>query len=319
MQKLLLSQIQSGRSSTDIETKLQACGSGLLETTWLWPFLGSSLLELFKEWPSRADLEYLHSIRDLTAVPAAGDMSEVSKKVDGYFVDCLVKRGTINTGTSILVKALMTLWQRAHDSDRRLLALSVVQGRVISTSFRCRCLAQLPQLPDGFIHNLRVIIYHYDQAPAVACVDLTSLLAATRLPVTCWRPALSRMIESQGEKLLDYALANLKAEEFLQFLENIRSLFGEKMQWDPATLPAIMNPKLHRWAEILDMYIPIISQLETEIQSRTPVQCILSGGYDPHGILEENLERILVLLTFNVECKQFSFTCLLYSETQMGY
>jgi len=134
MLKLLLSQIQSGRPSTDAETKLQACGWGLLETTWLWPSLDHALLELFKDWPSVADMKYLHSIRDLTRLATAGDMSEVSRKVDGYVVDCLVRRGTINTDTRILVKALMTLWQRAPDSDRRLLALSVVQGRVISTN-----------------------------------------------------------------------------------------------------------------------------------------------------------------------------------------
>lgn len=53
------------------------------------------------------------------------------------------------------------------------------------------------------------------------------------------------MIESQGQELLDYALANLKAEEFLQFLGDIRALFGEEMRWDPATSTAVMNPTLH--------------------------------------------------------------------------
>jgi len=79
------------------------------------------------------------------------------------------------------------------------------------------------------------------------------------------------MIESQGQELLDYALANLKAEEFLQFLGDIRALFGEEMRWDPATSTAVMNPTLHHWAKTLDMYLPIISQLETEIQSKTIV------------------------------------------------
>ncbi len=307
MQTLLFSQIQSGQSSNDTETNLQACGSGLLEASWLRPSLDNSVLELFNDWPTREDVGSLHSIRDLAKTTDTGTVSEVVKKVDDYFLDCLFKRGTIHTGTRALVKALITLWQRAPDSDRRLLALLVVQGRAISTNFRSRCLAQLPQLPDGFVHSLRMIIQNYDQAPAVACVDLTSLLAATTLPVTCWRPVLNRMIGIQGKNLIDYALANLKAFEWLQFLRDLHILFGEEMDWNPTTSAAIMNPKLHRWAQSLDMYLPIISQLEMEIQSKSTVRCILSAGDGLHGHLQETLEQILCNLTFNMESKQCLF------------
>jgi hypothetical protein len=115
------------------------------------------------------------------------------------------------------------------------------------------------------------------------------------------------MIVNQGEKLNDYALANLKAFEWLQFLRDLRLLFGEEMKWNPNTSAAIMNPRLHRWAKSLDMYLPVISELEAEIQNRSTVQCILSGGNGPHGHLEVTLEQMLCIFTFNVESKQLIF------------
>ncbi|KAE9370616.1 hypothetical protein N431DRAFT_38267 [Stipitochalara longipes BDJ] len=298
MQKILLSQIRSGQPSSDTEARLQACGSGLLETPWLWPSLDSSLVDLFKDWPTPEDIGCLQSIRDLARMSFTGNMLEVVKKVNDYLVNCLVKRGTINTGTRILMKALIKLWKQALDSDRRLLALSVVQGRVITTNFRCRCLDQLPQLEDGFVFSLRTIIQNHDDAPDPACVDLTTLLVTTEASVlTCWRPVLNRMLQNQGQKLIDYALANLKAREWVQFLLDIRKIFGEDVKWDPNASAPILNPRLHQWAASLDMmYMNVINELEADAQCGSTVQCILVGGDGPYGHLEETLERALLLM-----------------------
>lgn len=277
--------------------RLQACGSGLLETPWLWPSLEDSLVGQFKEWPSPEDLGYLQSIRDLARTSSTGNMLEVVKKVNDYIVDCLVMRGTIDPGSRILVKALIKLWKQADDSNRRLLALSVVQGRVITTNFRCRCLDQLPKLEDGFVYNLLAIIQNHDEAPDPACVDLITLLVTTEASVlTCWRPVLKRMLRNQGQKLIDYALANLKAHEWVQLLSDLDKIFGEEAGWGPTSSAPILNPQLRQWASTLDMYLPVISQLEEDDRCRSTVQCILAGGDGPFGHLEETLGSILLLM-----------------------
>ena len=303
LQRRLLSQLRSGQPSSDTETRLQACGDGLRNTPWLWPSLDDALVDLFKDWPLPEDAVSLQSIRDFAKTSSTGNMLDVVKKVDDYLVNCLAKRGTINTGTRILVKALIKLWTQALDSDRRLLALSVVQGRVITTNFRCRCLDQLPLLPDGFVHSLRNIIQNHDEAPEPACVDLATLLTTELSVVTCWRPVLNRMLKNQGEKLIDYALSNLKANEWLQFLLDLRQIFGEEVNWDATTSAPILKPQLHRWANNLDGYLPVISQLEDDARCGPTVQCILAGGDGLHGLLEDTLERVLLLM-LNMEGKQ---------------
>ena len=115
MQQILLSQIQSGQSSTDTELSLQACGSAFLRDPWLRSSLDSSLVKLFNDWPSLEDVGYLHSIRNLAKTSSTGKMWEVVKNVNEYMINCLVQSGTILTGTKILVKALLTLWKRAAD------------------------------------------------------------------------------------------------------------------------------------------------------------------------------------------------------------
>lgn len=254
MQQILRSQIHSGQSSTDTELRLQACGSALLETPWLRSSLDSSLVELFNDWPSVEDIRYLHSIRDLAKMSSTGNMWEVVKNVDEYMINCLVQSGTIPTETKSLVKALLTLWKRAADSDRRWLALSVVQSQVMTSNFRCRFLNQLPQLPDGFVYSLRLIIQNYDEVLDVTCVDLATLLAANKSSATCWRPILRQMLESQGQKLIDYALANLNADDWVQLISDLRKVFGKEMKDEPISSIAILNPELHRWVSNLEMY-----------------------------------------------------------------
>jgi hypothetical protein len=316
LQSRLLSLIRSDQPSSDTETQLQACGDGLRTTPWLWPSLNASLVELFKDWPLAEDIVCLQSIRELAGMSSSGNMLDVVKKVNDYLVNCLGKRGAINTGTRVLVKALIKLWKQALDSNRRLLALSVVQGRVITTNFRCRCLDQLPLLSDGFVHSLRIIIQNHDDAPNPACVDLTTLIVtAEPSVVTCWRPVLNRMLKNQGEKLIDYALANLKASEWVQFLLDLRQIFGEDVNWDPSTSAPILNPQLYRWANVLGMYLPAVSKLEDNGRCGSAVQCILAGGDGLHGLLEDTLERVLLLMLNLEGTHYFSlFSCRLMSK-----
>jgi hypothetical protein len=231
-------------------------------------------------------------------------MWEVVKNVDEYMINCLVQSGTIPTETKSLVKALLTLWKRAADSDRRWLALSVVQSQVMTSNFRCRCLNQLPQLPDGFVYSLRLIIQNYDEVPDVTCVDLATLLAANKSSATCWRPILRQMLESQGQKLIDYALANLNADDWVQLISDLRKVFGKEMKDEPISSIAILNPELHRWVSNLEMYIPIITQLATDVRCISALRCILVGGDKLYGSLEPTLEEMLCILTFKMHGKQ---------------
>ncbi len=311
MQRLLFSQIQSGQSSTGTELNLQACGSAFFGTPWLRSSLNSSFGDLLNNWPSLEDVRYLHSIRDLAKKSSTGNMGEVVKNVDEYMINCLVQSGTILPGTKILVRALLALWKRAADSDRRWLALSVVQSQVFTTNFRCCCLNQLPRLPDGFVYSLRHIMQNSDEAPDITCVNLATLLAANESSVTCWRPILRQMLEFQGQKLIDYALANMNATEWVQLLSDLGKVFGKEMKDEPISSIAILDPELHRWVSNFEMYMPMISKLESDVRCISAVRCILIGGDRLYGNLELTLEEMLCILTFNMHGKQ-GYICFLF-------
>ena len=111
------------------------------------------------------------------------------------------------------------------------------------------------------------------------------------------------MLESQGQKLIDYALANLNAYEWVQLLSDLHKVFGKEMKDEPISSVAILNPELNRWVSNLEMYMPIISKLETDVRCVSAVRCILIGGDRPYGHLVLTLEEMLCILTFKMEGK----------------
>ena len=238
MQKSLLAQFRTDQASNTTETNLQACGSVLFGISWLRAYLDTPMRVLLQNWPSAEEVAHLHSIRDLARTVASGTTSEVAKHIGEYFVETLVERGTMNPDARVLVKTLLNLWQRAPDLNHRLLALSVVQGHLVPAKFRYTCLAQLPELSDGVVINLHSILNDYDQGPAVACLDLTSLLASATEPTTCWKLVLTYMVETQGQTLMDYALTNLKAYEWMHFLGALQSVHAECDPRNPSCLLA---------------------------------------------------------------------------------
>jgi hypothetical protein len=145
---------------------------------------------------------------------------------------------------------------------------------------------------------------NYDEAPDVTSVDLANLLAANESSVTCWRPILRQMLESQGQKLIDYALANFNADDWVQLLSDLRKVFGKEIKDEPISSVAILKPELHRWVSNLEMYMPIVSQLETDVRCISAVRCILIGGDKLYGNLELTLEEMLCILTFKMHGKQ---------------
>jgi hypothetical protein len=98
-------------------------------------------------------------------------------------------------------------------------------------------------------------------------------------------------------------LANLNAYEWVQLLSNLRKVFEKEMKDEPISSPAILNPELYRWVSNLEMYMPIISQLETDVRCIPAVRCILIGGDGLYGHLVLTLEEMLCILTFKMNGK----------------
>lgn len=298
MQSSLRGEWDAKISSIDTESKLQAFGEKLQSVSWLWPFFDQNLGELIKDWLKSEDLRNLQSIRTLAKTAEPKTSLSLLGKVDSYFKDCLVKRNTATEDTRSLMKALVYLWHQAPDELRVSVALSIAQGRGLSSKFQCRCLDQLPTLPDGFLSSLRAIIRNYDENSDISCVDLAQLLSSAdkREVIPCWRPVLSRMIEQRGSTLIDYTLARMNAGEWVQWLGNLRFVYGDNHPGFPTI--TILEPGLLKWAERLKKYVPTLVRLEDKLGRGSTIGCLYLGG---DGKCEDVLEQIIKLFSSNME------------------
>ena len=292
-QAMLRAQLQAGRPWDGTEMKLQAFGKGLQDALWLRPLFDAPLRALIDTWPTLGDIKDLHSLR--IDAQKGTVTSSLTRKIDQYCMGCLIMRSAIDVPTKRLVEALICLWKQARDPDRRVVALLIAEGSGKNSSFRCRCLMQLLDLPDGFVHSLRRILQNGTKDADIACVDLARLLASAPLAdaIACWGPVLRRMIDQRRETLVDYTLTHLTAMAWFQWLEDLSFIYGDMMAWHPDSSPPILRPSLHAWAQRLATYIPTITRLESVLGSGPVTRGLMTGCEGP---LAERLIRILDIL-----------------------
>ncbi|MCJ1386186.1 hypothetical protein MMC17_009312 [Xylographa soralifera] len=315
---LVRQQINSGVAWYNTATELQAFGKGLQEALWLHPLLDTALKASIEAWPTVEYIQILHSTRvGSHAMATAGTANCLVQKIDAYCVDCLIVHGNLDQPAKHLVEALADLWQHTTDVDRRALSLRIAQGSGVGSDFRCRCLTQLLTLPIGFVHNFLKLLEDYDQNAEAACIALARLLASTPEVVADWRLVLLRMIAKHDLTLVEYALTHLKARRWLQWIEDLGSIFGDAMEWHPfsspsslsptASLPVVLQPSLHIWAQRLTMYLPTITRLESVLEPGPVPQCFLRNHARS---LAEILITILDLIN---ECNEQHYEAVVYA------
>lgn len=295
MQSKLQEQFTSGRPWCGLEQKFQAFGSGLQEAFWLRPLLDIPFQILLNNWPKSEEIQVLQDLRISAQSATRGIASSLTKKIDLYCTDRLIKHGVLDKPTQQLIEALASLWMQGPDDDLCSVALIVAQGG-FGTKFRCRCLALLPKLPPGFIYSVRLIIQGWDDGDGdAACVDLARLLASTPTSegTEYWRHVLYRMLIKRDTQLVEHAVTKLKAVDWIQFLADIHTTCGDRVDGDGRPVPAAMDAKLQVWVEYLSIHSTVVSHLEEDLHSRIP-RCILTGGDEP---LKTSLEHVLDLLT----------------------
>lgn len=286
---------------TGAEMKLQSYVASLMKAQWLLPLIKyDGLLKLLEEWPSADDLKNLHSIRRIASrKPAAGHQVALLAMIDGYYLDCLVNRGTINDETRGIVKSLIILWTKTGNSNRRNLALLVAESHNITSPNWCQLISQIPDLNIDIVTRFHAILSTYSKSGDAACVDLVALLGNSQTPelVYCWRPVLYYMVANRGSKLVDFALTNLEVDKWIGFLRNLRIALGDQFFMYDYTATSAISIDLYKWAECLSTYLPTITILEKDITLGTARRCLMFGG-DQH--LQQILEQILRILSFDM-------------------
>jgi hypothetical protein len=298
MQRRVQKQLTAGRPWCGLEQKLQAFGNGLQEVFWLRPLLDISFQVLLNSWPKSEEIQVLQDLRISAQNATPVIASSLTKKIDLYCMDRLVKRGVLDEPTEQLVDTLKSLWMDGPEADLCSVALIIAQGPGFSTKFRCRCLSLLPSLPPGFIYTIRLIIQGWQDGKAdTACIDLARLLACTPASEATeyWRRVLYRMLGKQEMDLVSHAVTNLRATDWIQLVADVHLTCDDQMPSVAQTIPIIMYTTLQSWVNYLSVHATAITRLEEDMQGfgRLP-RCILTGG---DGSLNASLEHILDLLT----------------------
>jgi hypothetical protein len=284
LQTRLKGRLQEGSPWDGLEMELRSFGEKLKKASWLWPLLDDSLQKLVKQWPSEAVMKSLHSIR-VAAQTTSKVPGLLVQHIDSYCMNRLVADGSVDVPTSHLIESLIRLWQKSLDETRRELALEIAQGPGRESGFRCRCISQLPVLPDDFVRMLGQILnrfYAGDQD--TTCVDFARLLASSpyRNVVSSWRTVLYRMIKHRGQALVEYTSAHLTVKPWVRWHDDIRLIFGHMKAKNPFSSPTILLPALRTRVERLGAYLSTLTRLEDTLGSGSVVQTFLMGCDGPY-------------------------------------
>jgi hypothetical protein len=271
--------LQSGRDAETAGMNLHGFGKNLQAAHWLQPSLSERMQSLLRYWPSTGDMKGLFNIRSEAKRTTADGINTVKSMVDTYCMSYLAGHGTIDDEIRTTVEGLIRLWQQPPDRERREVAVAMAELSNVEPSIRRRCLIQLSSMTDRFVREIRTVVSRdYDEI----CIKFARVLVIPRLldaeELDCWRGFLRCMIESRGSTLLDYTFVVYPtADNWLQWMKNIRTIFGSSRDDPPASSP-ILCQRLHHWTERLSRsYIPVLTSLGNNHGFESAMRWVLLG------------------------------------------
>lgn len=277
--------------SDGVEIRFMAFTQALQKVHWILPMLDASVRALILNGPSFETTETLKEIRiavvQNTTIPSD---NRLKNQIDEYCKTWLDSSPKFEQGLSLLIEALVSLWQQDPSRERRDLAIKV--GAFPDTAHAAQCLRQTMTLHDDFVSAVLLLLDGSDEDACPANVTLVRLLASDIRPevVGCWRVVLQVVIEEQDIQLLNYGLAQMRAGTWLEWLADVRSIFVDLISWYS---PGLLSLELHNWSEQLNEHLPTLSRLEGVLKSDTAMHCLLKGSEKPTNDI---LLRILAIV-----------------------
>jgi hypothetical protein len=319
LQRQFSARLEQRQALNDADSELHAFGETVQGMAWLMPLLPEGLLEQLSNWPTSKEMNDLGILWNAARESSEAAAPALLEKLRVYYTDIMIRPQRNNvTPMKVLVDALSELWSNL-DADlssigavvgsydrfddipngndiepKRALALYVAQdpGKK-NTGLRCRCLTQIPILPDKFIRGLLQVIRIVPTQADKACMDLIDLFTNCADDMShevrsSWRPVLLSMLQAQDETLIDYALGKKNAREWFEWLFDVQMIFVDLLMRDPSTFPTILRSEIHEWSQKIYYNLRVIELLEQHSGDQTAVHCILTGFrcVDPEIIVE---------------------------------
>ncbi len=287
-QSELYKRLESNKPWDGTEVDLIDFAKAFPRTSWPWPMLDPS----FKDYilfiingPSLELMKILGALRIYVQnASPRNDLSLISH-IDAYCKYLFFPRCETDSDLIELVQSLMVLWQQSTDGDCRDLALQIARCPGTEKQLNCQRISQIIGLDKEIVSTVLAIFKGRGENMVDLLFDFSRLLVTKATPElrNCWRMILYNEIQSQDERIVDQALITLTAKRWLQWLQCMKFLFQDMMEWYS---PTLLKPELHTWAQRLHPYLPTLESLE----HNSALPCLLRGC---NASINEKLEQIM--------------------------
>jgi hypothetical protein len=218
--------------------------------------------------------------------------------MEEFYTYHLLDGGRIGYPSERSIEAIFRVWQSTRspsiDTSRRNLAILVAKSTGSDYILRCRCLDEVASghglsLPIAFVNGALKALRELEENVEQSAIDFTTLLsrhkASGQVLSQCWIDFAYRWLEQDpapgvpsARNLLEYSLKTMKAAEWIQFMDQIESLFADTLgaKANEKDTPRILQPNLLNWKKRVVGYMDIITPLETALgNDRSAIRCIL--------------------------------------------
>lgn len=281
MQDNLQAQLTEENALDDIEITLQDFGRELLESAWFLPLLDQNFRSLLEDWPSKGEITSLHKLRATVQSESQASKLLLTKKINDFYTECLIKRGTVDKTTKRLVEALIEIWKEPPNIDLYCIALFMAQDHGVEDKIRFRSLSLLCSMPHSFISELAMIVAKWDELSNPTYTKLGKLLSS--IPLTksdatgYWRCILYKISDRRGRSLIDSLFGFFTPGQWFECISDVHAACAGIESRDPP--PPILSPHLHIWVVRAKPYIAAITSLNEDLVGFDPVmECFLLGG-----------------------------------------
>ena len=280
------------------EIRLQTSMShlqGLCEgRDWVSQHMEKSICDLVLNAPRLSAYQAIQQLRnDLSSLKGKPAIS-ISAKLEKYLQHLFLTRGCVDAEDVLIFEALLQFWSAERSLPTQALALILADGK---GKFRAHCISNLQSLTNAQAMILLDVMKNWSgntEAQDHVCVELTEFLATkasdgerqTDGIVPVWKPVLYRMLKARGAALIGNLQGTLKSLSYVKFMQNVQTIFGDKIVWNVRLSPPIMNPSLYGWVNRLALYSSVLARLDSNDRT-SMIPCLLAGS-DPwylEGIL----------------------------------
>lgn len=264
--------------------KLQRLGTSLRNSAFLMHSFNDELKAFLESLPSAEDLTALLNLRECVRDTRPKD-SLLRGMIDEYCMARLAGVRGIGEAARNPVEGLIHLWRQPLEPDRRDVALAIAERGITFSGIFCKFLFQFPNMNERFFPGASTLV---TKDTPMTCVELPRQLVPRKLQnadgIQFWRDLLLSMIKQRNATLLDFTLAHLRVQAWLQWLDDLREIFQDQ-EGQESDLPLILMPNLLRWAEVLSRrYLSVLAKVQEANWSCSAIRRILMGWERPEPI-----------------------------------